>query len=47
MTTQVANEVGIDCTHRAYTLVGEGGGKNCCRSPAQVLSGLGSPFGCF
>lgn len=47
MTTQVANEVGIACTCSVYVWVEEGGGKNCCRSPTQVLSGFGSPFCCF
>lgn len=47
MTTQVANEAGIACTRRFYVWAGEGGGKNCCTSPTQVLSGFGSPFCCF
>lgn len=47
MTTQVANEAGIAWTHRVYVWHGEGGDKNCCQSPTQLLSGFVSPFCCF
>lgn len=47
MTTQVANEVGIACTRSLYVWAGEGGGKNRCRSPTQVLSGFRWPFCVF